>query len=55
MKVTWIDLLHELPVDAALREFLTGHGLMMPTDFAWTDKPETTKALIEASPKELSM
>ena len=48
MKVTWIDLLHELPVDAALREFLTGHGLMMPSDFAWTDKPETTKALIEA-------
>ncbi|TXH06927.1 MAG: hypothetical protein E6R09_00805, partial [Rhodocyclaceae bacterium] len=48
MKKTWIDLLYELPVDATLREFLTGHGLMMPDDFAWTDKPETTQALIAA-------
>ena len=48
MKKTWIDLLHELPVDATLREFLTGHGLAMPDDFAWTDKPDTTKTLIEA-------
>jgi hypothetical protein len=48
MKKTWIDLLYELPVDATLREFLTGHGLLMPDDFAWTDKPETTQALIAA-------
>mgnify|MGYP000479321433 FL=1 len=48
MKKTWIDLLYELPVDATLREFLTGHGLLMPDDFAWTDKPETTQALIGA-------
>ena len=48
MKKTWIDLLCELPVDATLREFLTGHGLQMPDDFAWTDKPETTQALIAA-------
>jgi hypothetical protein len=48
MKKTWIDLLYELPVDATLREFLTGHGLLMPDDFAWTDKPETTQALITA-------
>jgi hypothetical protein len=41
-------LLYELPVDATLREFLTGHGLQMPDDFAWTDKPETTQALIAA-------
>ena len=46
MKKTWIDLLHELPVDAALRDFLTGQGLTMPDHFAWTDKPETTQALI---------
>ena len=39
MKKTWIDLLYELPVDATLREFLTGQGLPMPDDFAWTDKP----------------
>ncbi len=48
MKKTWIELLHELPVDATLREFLTGHGLRMPEHFAWSDKPETTRALIEA-------
>ena len=48
MKKTWIELLHELPVDTTLREFLTGHGLTMPDGFAWTDKPETTKALIDA-------
>ena len=48
MKKTWIDLLHELPVDATLREFLTGYGLAMSDDFAWTDKPDTTKTLIEA-------
>jgi len=48
MKKTWIDLLYELPVDATLREFLTGQGLLMPDDFAWTDKPETTQALIRA-------
>ncbi len=48
MKKTWIDLLYELPVDATLREFLTGQGLLMPDDFAWTDKPETTQALIGA-------
>ena len=48
MKKTWIDLLHELPVDTTLRGFLTGQGLLMPNDFAWTDKPETTQALIAA-------
>ena len=48
MKKTWVDLLCELPVDATLREFLTGHGLQMPDDFAWTDKPETTQTLIAA-------
>lgn len=48
MKKTWIDLLYELPVDATLREFLTGQGLLMPDDFAWNDKPETTQALIAA-------
>lgn len=48
MKKTWIEWLHELPVDAALRDFLTAHGLAMAPDFAWTDAPETTKALIDA-------
>ena len=48
MKKTWIEWLHELPVDYVLRDFLTGHGLAMPADFAWTDTPVTTQALIEA-------
>jgi len=48
MKKTWIDLLHELPVDATLRGFLINQGLVMPDDFAWTDQPETTQALIAA-------
>lgn len=48
MKKTWIEWLHELPVDAALRDFLTAHGLAMAPDFAWTDAPETTRALIDA-------
>ena len=48
MKKTWIEWLHELPVDGALRDFLTANGLGMPPDFAWTDAPETTQALIDA-------
>ena len=48
MKKTWIEWLHELPVDGALRDFLTANGLGMPPDFAWTDAPETTRALIDA-------
>jgi len=48
MKKNWIDLLYELPVDVTLREFLTGQGLLMPDDFSWTDKTETTQALISA-------
>jgi hypothetical protein len=48
MKKTWIEWLHELPVDAALRDFLTAHGLAMAPDFAWTDAPQITRALIDA-------
>ncbi|HHW4677963.1 MAG TPA: hypothetical protein ACQGQH_00450 [Xylella sp.] len=48
MKKTWIELLHKLPVDTTLREFLTGHGLNIPDDFAWTDLPKTTQSLIDA-------
>lgn len=48
MKKTWIELLHELPVDAALRDFLTHQGLHMPDDFAWTDDASTTQAIIDA-------
>ena len=48
MKKTWVDLLLELPVDGALREFLTVNGLSMPDAFAWTDEPATSGALVDA-------
>lgn len=48
MKKNWIDVLLELPVDEALREFLTDNGLSMPAAFAWTDGPDTSDALIKA-------
>ena len=48
MKKTWVDLLLELPVDGALREFLTVNGLSMPKGFTWADEPATSGALVEA-------
>ncbi|MFZ5532201.1 MAG: hypothetical protein ACOY5H_01505 [Pseudomonadota bacterium] len=48
MKKTFVDVLLELPVDAALRDFLTGHGLPAPDDFAWDEAPTTSQALVEA-------
>ena len=48
MKKTFVDVLLELPVDTALRNFLTGHGLVMPDDFAWDDTPPTSQALVDA-------
>jgi len=54
MKKTWIEWLHELPVDGALRDFLTVHGLAVEPNFSWTDAPETTRALIDALVNDLS-
>lgn len=48
MKKTFVDVLLELPVDTALRNFLTGHGLAMPDDFAWDDTPPASQALVDA-------
>lgn len=48
MKKTFVEVLLELPVDAALRDFLTAAGLDMPSDFAWDDTPETSRALVDA-------
>lgn len=48
MKKTIVDVLLELPVDTALRNFLTGHGLVLPDDFAWDDTPPTSQALVDA-------
>lgn len=48
MKKTFVDVLLELPVDTALRDFLTDHGLAMPDDFAWDNTPPTSPALVDA-------
>lgn len=48
MKKTFVDVLLELPVDAALRDFLTTNGLTMPDEFAWADEPESSQALVDA-------
>jgi hypothetical protein len=48
MKKTFVDVLLELPVDTALRDFLTSHGLAMPDDFAWDDTPPASRALVDA-------
>jgi hypothetical protein len=48
MKKTYVDVILELPVDATLQAFLTGHGLPVPVGFAWEDSPETSQALVEA-------
>ncbi|MFM7567364.1 MAG: hypothetical protein ACKO8O_01515, partial [Betaproteobacteria bacterium] len=54
MKKTWVEWLHELPVDGTLRDFLTVHGLAVEPNFSWTDAPETTRALIDALVTDLS-
>jgi len=48
MKKTFVDVLLELPVDTALRNFVNSHGLAMPDDFAWDDTPPTSQALVDA-------
>lgn len=48
MKKTYVDVILELPVDATLQAFLTGHGLPVPVGFAWEDSPEVSQALVDA-------
>lgn len=48
MKMTFVDVLLALPVDATLRDHLTRAGLTMPDHFAWADTPECSRALVEA-------
>jgi hypothetical protein len=43
-----IEWLTELPVDNVLRDFLTANGLSMPANFALTDDPKTSQALVAA-------
>jgi hypothetical protein len=48
MSLTYAQVLLELPVDSLLREWIEGQGIALPSDFAWTDDPETSHALLEA-------
>jgi hypothetical protein len=48
MKLTFVDVLLALPVDATLRDFLARAELALPDDFAWDDTPGTSRALVEA-------
>lgn len=48
MSLTYAQVLLELPVDTLLREWIEGQGIALPSDFAWTDDPETSHALLEA-------
>jgi hypothetical protein len=48
MKLTYADALLHLPVDATLRTYLTQQGMVLPSDFDWTDDPSTSRRLIEA-------
>lgn len=48
MKKTHVDILLELPVDGALRGFLTSHGLPLPAGFDWNQADATSDALVDA-------
>lgn len=48
MKLTFVDVLHLLPVDATLRTFVSDTGLPLPEDFRWDDDTQTAQALVEA-------
>ena len=46
MKLTYADALLNLPVDLTLRTYLTREGMVLPSDFDWTDDAITSSALI---------
>lgn len=48
MKLTFVDVVLSLPVDAALRGFLTNAGLPLSDDFGWDDGTQTSQRLVEA-------
>ena len=47
MKKTFVDVMLELPVDATLRDFLTGHGLAVPGELAPGDAADANQTLVE--------
>jgi hypothetical protein len=48
MKLTFVDVLLSLPVDAALRGFVAQAGLPLPSDFDWDDGDQTSQRLVQA-------
>ncbi len=47
MKKTFVDVMLELPVDATLRDFLTGHSLSVSDELAPDDATDANQALVE--------
>ena len=45
MKKTFVDVMLELPVDATLRDFLTSHGLPVPSKWTIRNKTLATKGV----------
>jgi hypothetical protein len=48
MKLTFMEVVLELPADDVLREFLMGAGLPVPEHLAWNQGLHTSKMLLEA-------
>lgn len=48
MKLTYADVLHELPVDATLQTYLSRCALPLPTTLDWTDSVDTSRQIIGA-------
>ena len=48
MKWSFIDVLHHLPVDAALQDYLNRCALPLPPTLDWTDAVPTSRAIITA-------
>lgn len=48
MKLTFVDVLLSLPVDAALRGFVMNAGLPLADDFDWDDGIQTSQRLVDA-------
>ncbi len=48
MRLSFVDVLLELPVDAALRSFVTQAGLPLAADFDWSDESSVSERLVDA-------
>ena len=48
MKLSFLDVLLLLPVDAALRSLVTSAGLPLPANFDWNDEDNASQRLVDA-------